>query len=69
MTTYKVYNWNEYSTRPENSRLVSAIEVEAFSARDALHKAEPFANKWNREETRKNMIVTMMTCEGFIKTV
>jgi hypothetical protein len=69
MTTYHVSNWNEYSTKPENSRLVIKIEIQAWSEKDALHKAAKLAADWNREETRPNMKINMMTCGGFVRNV
>lgn len=69
MATYAVKAWNVYSAKPENSRLVSGHSVEAGSVTEALDQGQTIAANWNREETRENMTVSLITCEGFIRSV
>jgi len=67
MTTHRVQNCNEYSTIPQNNRVVSVVEIEAESPSDALNQAAELAAKWNREETRENMMVNILVCQGWVR--
>lgn len=67
MTTYRVTNYNQYSTKSENNRVVSVIEVDAKNITDALNQVGEMTARWNWEETRANMKVNMMVCEGHFR--
>lgn len=65
----KVNAWNVYSIIRENARLVAATDHDASTARIALDEAEELAREWNAKEERPDMIVTILTCNGFVRTV
>lgn len=65
----KVNAWNAFSVIPENSRLVAVTDHDALTITQALDAAEDLAKSWNEGEGRSNMLVTMLTCSGFIRNV
>jgi len=67
MTIYNVSAWNEYSTDNRQAKLIIKQAIEAESVTEAMDKAQEFAANWNREETRENMKVNLLTCNGFIR--
>ena len=69
MKNFRVTNYNQYSTKKENNRIVSVVDIESETITSALDEANVLAANWNRDETRDNMVINMMSCDGFFRTV
>lgn len=65
----KVTAYNVYSIKPENARVVCGTDHETADVRAALDEAEGMARAWNAKETRADMLVTMLTCRGFVRAI
>lgn len=65
----KVSAWNIYSSIRANARIVAATDHEVPTVRAALDKAESLAVAWNAKETRSDMLVTMLSCGGYVRPV
>jgi pyrimidine deaminase RibD-like protein len=65
----KVNAWNVYSIVRENARIVAATEHDAATVREALDAAEVHAREWNAKEDRADMLVTMLSCNGYVRSV
>lgn len=64
----KVRAWNVYSIKPENARIVASTDHEG-TVTEALDAAAELAYQWNQKESRSDMVVTSITCCGFIRTI
>jgi len=67
----KATAWNEYRILDgvESGRIVCATEHDTDTVTAALNEAEAYAQAWNAKESRPDMLVTMLSCKGYVRTV
>ncbi len=65
----RVNAWNIYSTIRDNARLVCGTDHGETTVTAALDQAEVWAQNWNAVEERPDMLVTMLSCNGYVRSV
>lgn len=63
----KITAYNTLGTK--ESRVVASYTVDTTDTREAMKQARYNAARWNQDETRNNMRVNFVMCDGFVSTV
>lgn len=63
----KITAYNTLGT--QEMRIVASYEIENTDTREVLNEAVYRANIWNKDETRKDMIVNFVSANGMVRAI
>lgn len=63
----KITAFNTLGTK--ESRVVATFDVDGSNLREALNEAVYLASRWNKDESRADMIVNFVSANGMVRAI